>query len=95
MKALLCALLLLASPAAADQCARHDDVIAHLAEKYGETRRSIGLDARGALVEVFASEESGSWTITLTSPEGVTCMIAAGASFEAVADKLPPKSDNI
>lgn len=79
-------------PAAADprgNCAPHDAVLSHLADKYGETRRSIGLDARGALVEVFASDDSGSWTITLTSPDGVTCMIASGASFETLAEKRP------
>jgi len=70
-------------------CAPRDVVVKRLAEAYGETRKSMGLGAQGAVVEVFASETSGSWTITVTGTNGVTCLIAAGQAFEDVADALP------
>ena len=96
----LCAglgLILLTTSATSAQtarnCAPRDDVVQRLANKYGESRQSMGLGANNAVVEVFASDESGSWTITVTSPAGVTCLVASGQHFEELAEALPPKGD--
>lgn len=69
-------------------CAQRDAVIDRLANKYGETRQSMGLGANNAVVEVFASKESGSWTITVTMPTGVTCLVASGQAFETLTEDL-------
>lgn len=75
-------------------CAPRDQVVAKLAERYGETRRSVGLGSDNAVMEVFASTETGSWTITVTSVTGLTCLIASGQAFEALDEALPaPESD--
>lgn len=79
---------------ARNNCAPRDAVIERLAEGYGETRQSIGLGANNAVVEVFASDETGSWTITVTAPGGLTCLVASGQSFEAVTDPLPAKGND-
>ena len=87
----------MALPVSAQQtnnCAPRELVLDRLAEGYGETRRSIGLGANNVVFEVFASEESGSWTITVTRPDGVTCMVAAGQSFETMAEALPTKGSD-
>lgn len=73
----------------AQNCAPRERVVERLAEKYGETRRSIGLGANNAVVEVFASAESGSWTITVTMPTGLTCLVASGQAYETLAEALP------
>ncbi|MET4102502.1 hypothetical protein ABIE58_001936 [Roseovarius sp. MBR-78] len=89
---LIAALACLATgPAAAQsaQCAPREVVVERLAEAYGETRQAMGLGANNAVIEVFASGTSGSWTITVTGPSGLTCLIAAGQAFEAMADRLP------
>ncbi|WP_442920375.1 hypothetical protein [Marinovum sp. 1_MG-2023] len=70
-------------------CAPRPKVIARLAEKYGETRQSIGLGSQNAVVEVFASQETGSWTIIVTMANGVTCLLASGQAFETLAETLP------
>jgi len=75
---------------AAPQCAPRASVLAYLAEKYGETRQSIGLSANGAVLEMFANREAGSWTMTATGPAGETCLLASGDGFEIVAEALPP-----
>ena len=72
-------------------CAPREKVIARLANKYGETRQSMGLGSNNAVMEVFASAESGSWTITVTMTSGITCLVASGQAFEATADRLPPQ----
>ncbi len=63
-------------------CAPRDTIVERLQHTYGETRRSVGLGSNNAMVEVFASEESGSWTITITTPTGLTCLVATGQAFE-------------
>ena len=91
----LCSAGLVASVTAASaqntQCAPRADVVAHLGEKYSETRRSIGLAANSTVMEVFASEATGTWTITVTTPQGITCLIASGQSFEPVVEQQPAK----
>ncbi len=74
-------------------CAPHDAVVQRLADGYGESRQAIGLGAEGAVVEVFASDSSGSWTITVTFPNGSTCLVASGQAYEHLTEALPPKGD--
>ena len=75
-------------------CAPREQVLERLATKYGETRQSMGLGANNAVVEVFASLESGSWTITVTTTNGVTCLVASGQAFEELAEALPIKGND-
>ena len=96
--AVLAILATSASPALAEgrpQCASRDAVVAQLATGYGETRRNIGLAGSNAVMEMFASDATGTWTITITLPNGITCLVAAGQSFEAVAEALPPEPPNL
>lgn len=84
-------LALAAGPAAAQggNCAPRDKVVQRLAEKYGESRQSIGMGQRGMVMETFASADTGSWTITVTTPSGITCLVASGQSYEVLAEALP------
>ena len=93
--ALVLALALPPPAAANDNCGPRASVVETLGRKYGESRQSIGLDDRGAMLEVFASAETGTWTITLTAPNGQTCLIASGQSFETLAETLPPNEDDL
>lgn len=82
-------LALIGGPAMAQDmrnCAPRDRVIGRLAERYGETRQSIGLGANNAVVEVFAASDTGTWTIILTLPNGLSCLVASGQAYEAVAE---------
>ncbi|WP_271948426.1 hypothetical protein [Ruegeria faecimaris] len=83
-------MVLAAQQVQAQSCAPRDEVITRLAETYGETRKSIGIARQGAVMEVFASDQSGSWTITVTLPDGMTCLVASGQSYEDMAEALPP-----
>ncbi|GGL52661.1 hypothetical protein [Wenxinia marina] len=81
----------LASPLHAQQrvCGPHDRVVERLAAVYGESRQSIGLGSNNAVVEIFASAETGTWTITVTIPGGPTCLVAAGEAYQHLAEDLP------
>jgi hypothetical protein len=83
--------LLLSAPALSQSrnCAPRETVVQRLANAYGETRRSMGLGTNNAVIEVFASDTSGSWTITVTSSDGITCLVASGQAFETMAVTRP------
>ena len=69
-------------------CADHAQIIARLAEHYGESRQSIRLGGDNAMVEVFASMDTGSWTVTVTQPGGLTCLVAAGQAYQYLNEPL-------
>lgn len=72
-------------------CGPREAIVQRLTQAYGETRQSVGLGKNNDLVEVFASADSGSWTITVTKPSGLTCLVASGQAFETLAEALPDK----
>ena len=86
--ALLLAISATQATAQLQRCADHEQVVTRLAERYGETRQAIGLGSDNSVMELFASEESGSWTITVTKPGGPTCLVAAGEAYQYLAEAL-------
>lgn len=74
----------------AQSCAPRETVLEQLATRYGETRRAIGLAGSDRMMELFASDDTGSWTITVTLASGMTCLVASGVAYEPLADALPP-----
>jgi hypothetical protein len=78
--------LLAATPAAnaeeARACAERSGVVQKLEERFGETLRSLGLHREEGVVEVYSSEETGTWTILVTHPDGMSCLLAAGQLWE-------------
>jgi len=91
---LILATLWAAQSGAADvlACAERQVVIDRLESHFGETRQSIGLGRGDRVVELFASTETGSWTIIVTRPDGLTCLLATGEAFE---DIIVPQGDPV
>ncbi|MEL7182732.1 MAG: hypothetical protein AAFY65_13415 [Pseudomonadota bacterium] len=75
-------------------CGARAAVVERLADHFGETRRGIGLGTQDRVVEVFASDETGTWTITVTMPDGRTCLVASGQAWEDRADDLSHLRDD-
>lgn len=97
MKSFLTTIFLFAasySPALAQDtgCAEHASAVNQLLSKYGEVRQSIGLAHNNSLVEVFASEE-GTWSILVTSPNGISCLVASGDSYESIRTPKKPSGE--
>ena len=86
------ALILATQNAQAAQCGPRAVVVAQLAERYGESRRGMGLAGNAAIVEVFVSE-TATWTVTVTMPDGRTCLLASGTGWETLDEALPAKGD--
>ena len=73
-------------PAATEQktpCAERTNVVNTLDSQYKESPRAIGLVSKEAVLEIFVSE-TGTWTVVVTDPAGVSCVLAAGQSWEEI-----------
>ena len=85
----VCALALsggvLFAPAAADAavCMQHKTLVSYLTERFDETPRALGLVASRNVMEVYVSEK-GTWTIVMTTAQGIACIVAAGDTWEEV-----------
>ena len=81
--------MLLSVPVQAQQqqrpCAKRADCLNHRSDNYKEAPVAMGLTANGGLLEVVASED-GSWTIIVTMPNGMSCGVASGMSWETTAE---------
>ena len=78
----------------APTCADHASVVARLESQYGEGRQAMGFSANNTVVEVYASNETGSWTIAVTQPGGPTCLVAAGGAFHLETSSEPVAEGN-
>ena len=67
-------------------CGEREQILSKLGKDYAEQPVSVGLSSNGTLVEVLASK-SGSWTMIYTKPDGASCVIATGQSWEDVTAK--------
>ena len=88
----LLALIFLNCPALAQgtNCGERQAIVDQLTNKYGESRQNVGLNANNSLVEIFASAATGTWTILVTMPTGMSCLVAAGQSWQVVAGETVP-----
>lgn len=62
-------------------CTSHEKMTDALGGKFGEKRKAIGLVSNSGLMEVYVSEK-GTWTVILTNPAKVACIVAAGHSWD-------------
>jgi hypothetical protein len=80
--ALSAGLALVADAAAAQpQCNDRKQVLDLLAQKYKEAPVASGVTNNGGLVEVLTDTKGGTWTIIVTTPQGVSCLVAAGEGW--------------
>ncbi len=64
-------------------CAKRDALLSQLANRYGEVPVAIGV-ADGRLVELLTAKDGDTWTIILTNPQGVSCLIASGDGWRPI-----------
>ena len=71
-------------------CAERAVIVARLEERYGETRHALGVSGTSSVLEVFASDETGTWTVLISLPDGRACMVASGEGYEATVAAAQP-----
>ena len=71
-----------AAMAAPMACSPRTDVLTQLSSKFKEAPVAIGLANNGGLLEVLTAGDGATWTIIITMPNGVSCLVAAGESWQ-------------
>lgn len=70
-----------AAHAQAANCAPRDALVERLSQRYDENRSGAGLQNSRQMLEVWSSEETGSWTVLITRADGIACIVASGTNW--------------
>lgn len=68
-------------------CNPRAEILTQLSDRYKEAPTGMGLTASGQVLELLSSE-NGTWTIIVTNPQGVSCVLAVGEAWEEQARVL-------
>lgn len=80
--AIFVATFFMAAPAFSQRvCGDRLKIIHYLSKDYKESQSGLGLASNGSVVELFTAR-TGTWTMLITSPNGKTCIIGSGESWE-------------
>tara|TARA_R110000824_G_scaffold65173_1_gene169955 strand:+ start:986 stop:1288 length:303 start_codon:yes stop_codon:yes gene_type:complete len=74
---------------AEERCMPSVDTYKNLTDYHGESRVGYGLSGE-ILVETWANLDTGTWTTFATSPNGTSCLLAAGDQYAVVQPVNPP-----
>lgn len=78
------------------QCAPRDNIMSQLEEKYAEVPIIMGMTNAGTLMEITANADKSSYTVTITRPDGITCLMGAGENLEILPTKeAKPKGEDM
>ena len=69
------------SASAEPACGDRTVILKELAKLYSERPQAMGLSADGKVIEVLISS-TGSWSILVNHPNGLTCLVALGENWE-------------
>ena len=79
---LLLSTMLVSQPAAAQEaCGDRADILEKLEKFHSERPQALGLSADGKVLEVLVSP-TGSWTMLVSYPGRLTCLVATGEGWE-------------
>ena len=72
------------------QCAERERMLSVLQDRLDQTVRARGL-AGQAMMELFVGTDSDDWSVIVTLPGGMTCLLANGRGFTPTDDMLPAR----
>ena len=80
------------SPIAEVFCDDRDSLLLKLERSYGAERMGRGMRGPEAVIEVWAVQSTGEWTLVQSYPDGRSCIVAMGENWEAMgfAQALDP-----
>lgn len=68
-------------------CLPRDQMLAALAQRFGEYPAIIGKSENGVME--FLASERDSWTIIETGPDGISCILAGGVQAQLILAGQP------
>ena len=70
-------------------CMDRQALVAALARRHGERQRALGVTPGGAALELWAAPDGATWTLLLTVPGGLACLLAAGDDWMTTPATAP------
>lgn len=64
-----------------NKCGPRGPFVESLTQKYKEVSKGVGLSSATQVVEFWVSEETGTFSILVTYPNGMSCILAAGQNW--------------
>ncbi len=71
-------------------CMPHDDFRVELHRNFSEAPVAIAIANNGALIELYAKRDQSSWTLVMTRPGGLSCVLVAGEEW----NELPIREED-
>lgn len=65
-------------------CFKRPDLVKYLSSNFKEAPIAIGVTDAGMLLEVFTTKTGETWTVAVTTPNGLTCLMATGQDWQIV-----------
>ena len=87
-------MLATAPPALAVGCSPRDHLVDRLQFSYAERLTAGGLQSSqpvSTVIEFWASATTGTFTVLVSHPNGLSCVVASGTGFFQVTDDLEPQ----
>ena len=63
-------------------CLDREMLVQRLETRYNESLNGAGLQGPKIILEIWSSEDSGSFTILVTKPDGQSCIVASGLNWQ-------------
>ena len=73
-------------------CLPYPEMRKALQGNYSENPVAFGVHADGRLMQVFASDAGDTWTVVMTSPQGISCIVADGNDWYVLPLPLGPQA---
>lgn len=64
-----------------NNCAARNTVIERLELDFGESLAGGGLQTDTQVIEIWAADDTGTWTVLLTNADGLSCIMASGTNW--------------
>jgi hypothetical protein len=79
------------TPAQVVPCDVRERVVKRLHDSYGETLQGRGVQSSTTVIEIYASDEHGTWTILQSRVDGMSCVVAVGQGWQGAVSLVVPQ----
>jgi hypothetical protein len=63
-------------------CGQYERLKNALTDGYGESMSGRGLQSETRMIELWRSPDTGTWTVLMILPNGITCVVASGTDWQ-------------
>ncbi|NCM96488.1 MAG: hypothetical protein AUK60_01455 [Rhodobacteraceae bacterium CG2_30_10_405] len=72
-------------------CTNRSALIEQLMGRHSEELSALGYQTGAQVMEIWSSPKTGTWTVLITHPDGISCVVASGTNWtQHIFTPLPP-----